>query len=49
MLGLLALLLGALLWLIAGDPLRTPSPTAVQKETTTYDTDVPSPGPGEGR
>ena len=49
MLALLALLLGALVWLLSGHPLRTPSPTAVPKETTTYDTDVPSPKPGNGR
>ena len=49
MLALLAVLLGALVWLVWGDPLRTPSPTAVPKETTTYDTDVPSPKPGDGR
>jgi len=46
MLALLVLLLGSLVWLIFGNPLRTPSPTAVPKESTTYDTDVPSPGPG---
>ncbi|HEX8216615.1 MAG TPA: hypothetical protein VF577_04030 [Allosphingosinicella sp.] len=49
MLALLALLLGALVWLISGDPLRTPSPTSVPKETSTYDTDVPSSKPGDGR
>jgi|GEM_PF-2460470 len=49
MLALFVLLLGALVWLISGDPLRTPSPTAVPKETSTYDTDVPSPRPGDGR
>ena len=49
MLVLLVLLLAALAWLASGDPLRTPSPTAVPKESSTYDTDVPSPKPGEGR
>jgi hypothetical protein len=50
MLGLLALLLAALAWLASGDPLRTPSPTSVPKETQTYDTDVPSPKkPSGGR
>lgn len=42
MLALLALLLAAIAWLASGDALRTPSPTAVPKETPTYDTDVPS-------
>ena len=43
MLALLALLLGALVWLISGDPLRTPSSTPVPKKSSTYDTDVPPP------
>ena len=29
-------------WIVFGDPLRTPGPTSVPKETQTYDTDVPS-------
>jgi hypothetical protein len=49
MLALLTLLLGALLWLISGYALRTPSPASVPKETSTYDTDVPSSKPGDGR
>ena len=50
MLALLALLLGAIVWLASGEALRTPSPTAVPKETTTYATDLPSPAkPGGGR
>lgn len=49
MLALLVLLLGALAWLALGDPLSTPSPTAVPKETSTYDTDIPSSKPSDGR
>ena len=37
MLALLALLLGALAWLISGYALRTPGPASVPKETSTYD------------
>jgi len=36
------LLLAAIAWLASGYALRTPSPTSVPKESTTYDTDVPS-------
>ena len=39
---LFAIVLGVLIWLAFGSPLRTPAPTAVPKETTTYDTDIPS-------
>jgi hypothetical protein len=42
MMVLFVLLVAAILWLASGYMLRTPAPTAVPRETTTYDTDVPS-------
>lgn len=45
MLALLALLVGALVWLVSGEALRTPNPAAVTESTPTYDTDVPSERP----
>ena len=42
MLAVATLLLAALVWLAIGDPLRTPNPMTVTKESPTYDTDVPS-------
>lgn len=50
MIVLFALLLGAIAWLASGDPLRTPNPQQVTRETTTYDKDIPSgQRPGSGR
>lgn len=50
MLGMLALLLAAFVWLVSGQALRTPAPTAVPKASPTYDTDVPSQDkPASGR
>ena len=39
---LFVLLIGAIVLLASGYLLRTPSPTAVPRESSTYDTDTPS-------
>ncbi len=41
MLALFVLLVAALVWLVSGEPLRTPNPATITKATPTYDTDVP--------
>jgi hypothetical protein len=46
---LFVLLVGAIFWLASGYMLRTPAPTAVPRETQTYDTDTPSGRPGGQR
>ncbi len=46
-LALALLLVAAVAWFASGELLRTPSPTAIPKETQTYDTDVPQ-APGSG-
>lgn len=46
---LFVLLVGAIAWLASGSMLRTPAPTSVPRETTTYDTDVPSQRDAGGR
>lgn len=49
MLALAAVLIGLLVWLALGDPLRTPNPATITKETPTYDTDVPPAAVPRGR
>ena len=46
---LFVLLVGAIGWLASGYMLRTPSPTAVPRETPAYDTDTPAKPPPGGR
>jgi hypothetical protein len=46
MIVLFVLLVGAIGVLASGYLLRTPSPTAVPRETPTYDTDTPARDPG---
>jgi hypothetical protein len=49
MLVLSVLLVAAIALLASGILLRKPNPATVTKETTTYDTDVPSPQKPGGR
>ena len=49
MIVLFVLLVGAIAVLASGYLVRTPSPTAVLRETSTYDTDTPSQVDPSGR
>ncbi|HEX8192551.1 MAG TPA: hypothetical protein VF552_06585 [Allosphingosinicella sp.] len=42
MIGLFVLLIGAIAVIASGFLVRTPNPSAVPQETSTYDTDTPS-------
>ena len=48
MLVLFVIAIAVLIWAISGEPLRKPNPATITKETTTYDTDIPSKPPGGG-